>query len=179
MELNGTRWNSMELDRTRWNLMELDGTRWNSMELDGTRWNPMEPDANANTMLFQWHLSTRLKIRGKRYLIRLPKSLEGAVGGQCCLGKTWIGDTILASIIVFLLTHFSKICLGTGALFHLPYHPSPPVCIHHQCNEVSQGLSSFFSFSLAKAALPTNKKLNKMHKTEQNVVQPWSKNRFI
>jgi hypothetical protein len=109
----------------------------------------MEPDANANTMLVNSIYPHGWKSEEKGTLYVCQNPWRGSGGGQCCLGKISKGYTILA-------------------IFHPPYHPSPPVCFLHQCNEVSQGLSSIFSFSLAKAALPTNKKWNKMHKMEQN-----------
>ncbi len=61
---------------------------------------------------------------GGGYLKFLPKSL----GGSRVSGKTARGGPSILHFIAFLLTSYSKICLG-GAVSYPPY-PPPPVCIY-------------------------------------------------
>jgi hypothetical protein len=69
-----------------------------------------------------------LKIQGRGYLIFLPKSLVG--GGSRLSGKiAWRGPPIL-DFIAFLLTSFSKICLGERVLLFYPPPPAPLPCVH-------------------------------------------------
>jgi hypothetical protein len=66
-----------------------------------------------------------LKIQERGYLMFLPKSL---VGVSRLSGKiAWRGTPILG-FIAFLLTSFSKICLGERVLFYPPPPGRPPLC---------------------------------------------------
>jgi hypothetical protein len=75
-----------------------------------------------------------LKIQGKGYGMFLPKFLGG--GGSRVSGKIARVGLPILRFIAFLLTSFSKICLG-GCCFIPPSPPYPP-CVHLWTHSTSQ-----------------------------------------
>jgi hypothetical protein len=63
-----------------------------------------------------------LKIQGRGYLMFLPKFL----GGVKAFRKNCLGGPPILGFIAFLLTSFSKICPGGGAVSY----PPPTPCVH-------------------------------------------------
>ncbi len=69
-----------------------------------------------------------LKIQGRGYGMFVPKFLGG--GGSRVSGKIAKGGPPILRFIAFLLTSFSKICLGGCCFIHPPPPPLPPPCVH-------------------------------------------------
>jgi hypothetical protein len=79
-----------------------------------------------------------LKIQGGGYLKFLPKSLGGVKGFR----KNCQGGPPILGFIAFLLTNFSKICLGGAVSVHL--------CTFRSCNVSKIGFSLRFAFDLVR-----------------------------